>query len=59
MARLASQPLIALDQNIASSVSIGVATAEGCASLDALMAKADGALYNAKKQGRARVSRAE
>jgi diguanylate cyclase (GGDEF)-like protein len=59
IARLASQPLVALDQNISASVSIGVANADGCASLDELMAKGDAALYSAKKAGRARVTRAE
>ncbi len=58
LGRLASQPLIALDQSIASSISIGVADAGGCTTLDQLLAKADGALYEAKKAGRARVVRA-
>jgi diguanylate cyclase (GGDEF)-like protein len=57
LARMQAQPLTALDQNISTTVSIGVASAEGCSSLEELMARADQALYRAKKAGRARVTR--
>jgi PleD family two-component response regulator len=36
-----------------------VASANGCNSLEELLAKADGALYRAKNEGRARVSKAD
>jgi diguanylate cyclase (GGDEF)-like protein len=57
LTRLSAQPLTALDQNIPATVSIGVASAEGCNSLEELLERADQALYRAKKAGRARVSR--
>jgi diguanylate cyclase (GGDEF)-like protein len=57
LGRLQAQPLTALDQSIQATVSIGVASAEGCNSLEELLARADRALYRAKKAGRARVSR--
>jgi diguanylate cyclase (GGDEF)-like protein len=57
LARMQAQPLTALDQNISATVSIGVANAEGCSTLEELMARADQALYRAKKAGRARVTR--
>ena len=59
LARLQGHPLTALDQSITATVSIGVASADGCGSLEELLAKADGALYAAKKAGRARVVRAD
>jgi diguanylate cyclase (GGDEF)-like protein len=58
LGRVASRPLTVLDQNFATTLSIGVASAEGCNSLEELMARADAALYRAKKEGRARVCRA-
>jgi diguanylate cyclase (GGDEF)-like protein len=58
LGRVAARPLTVLDQNFATTLSIGVAGAEGCASLEELMARADAALYRAKKEGRARVCRA-
>ena len=57
--RLAARPISVLDQSLGATLSIGVASAEGCNNLEELMAKADGALYRAKKEGRARVCRAE
>jgi diguanylate cyclase (GGDEF)-like protein len=57
LGRLQAQPLTALDQSIQATVSIGVASADGCNSLEELLARADRALYRAKKAGRARVSR--
>jgi len=59
LARVAARPLSVLDQSLETTLSIGVAGAEGCQSLEELMAKADQALYRAKKEGRARVCRAE
>ncbi len=59
LARVAARPLTVLDQSLAATLSIGVATADGCSTLEELMAKADGALYRAKKEGRARVCRAD
>ena len=59
LARLTAHPLTALDQSINATVSIGVASADGCETLEELLAKADGALYAAKKAGRARVVRAD
>jgi diguanylate cyclase (GGDEF)-like protein len=59
LSRLSAHPLTALDQSIKATVSIGVATADGCSSLEELLAKADRALYAAKNAGRNRVVRAE
>jgi diguanylate cyclase (GGDEF)-like protein len=59
LGRVASRPLKVLDQSFATTISIGVASAEGCNSLEELMARADRALYRAKKDGRARVCRGE
>ena len=59
LARVASRPLTVLDQSFATTLSIGVASAEQCGTLEELMASADRALYRAKKEGRARVCRAE
>jgi diguanylate cyclase (GGDEF)-like protein len=58
LSRLASRPITVLDQSLTTTLSIGVSTADECASLDELLAKADQALYRAKKEGRARVCRA-
>jgi diguanylate cyclase (GGDEF)-like protein len=58
LGRVAARPLTVLDQSFATTLSIGVAGAESCASLEELMARADQALYRAKKEGRARVCRA-
>ncbi len=59
LTRVQQGPLHVLDQSLDTTLSIGVASADGCSSLEELMAKADGALYRAKKEGRARVCRAE
>jgi diguanylate cyclase (GGDEF)-like protein len=59
LGRLSARPIVVLDQTLATTLSVGVSSAEGCNSLEELMAKADGALYRAKKEGRARVCRAE
>ena len=55
LSRVASRPLTVLDQNFATTLSIGVASADGCDTLEELMARADRAMYRAKKEGRARV----
>jgi diguanylate cyclase (GGDEF)-like protein len=57
LGHVVSRPLTVLDQNFATTLSIGVASAEGCSSLEELMARADRAMYQAKKEGRARVCR--
>ena len=57
--RVTSRPITVLDQNLGCTLSIGVASADGCASLEELLAKADAALYKAKKEGRARVCKAD
>jgi diguanylate cyclase (GGDEF)-like protein len=57
--RVMSRPLTVLDQSFATTLSIGVAGAEGCSSLEELMARADRALYRAKKEGRSRVCKVE
>lgn len=57
--RLQQRPLSVLDQTISATLSVGVAGAAGCASVEELMARADAALYRAKKEGRARVCQAE
>jgi diguanylate cyclase (GGDEF)-like protein len=59
LARVQQRPLTVLDQSLATTLSIGVASAEGCNSLEELMAKADQALYRAKKEGRARVCKVD
>jgi diguanylate cyclase (GGDEF)-like protein len=59
LGRLAQHPLQVLDQSLSATVSIGVASAEGCSSLEELLARADAALYRAKKEGKSRVCRAE
>jgi len=58
LGRVAARPLTVLDQSFATTLSIGVAGAESCNSLEELMARADAALYRAKKEGRARVCKA-
>jgi diguanylate cyclase (GGDEF)-like protein len=58
VSRVAARPLTVLDQAFATTLSVGVASAEGCNSLEDLMARADRALYQAKKEGRARVCKA-
>ncbi len=58
LGRVVTRPLTVLDQSFAPSLSIGVATAEGCNHLEELMARADRALYQAKKEGRSRVCKA-
>jgi len=55
LSRVAARPLTVLDQNFATTLSIGVASADGCDTLEELMAQADRAMYRAKKEGRARV----
>jgi diguanylate cyclase (GGDEF)-like protein len=52
---VAARPLTVLDQSLAATLSIGVAGAEGCNSLEDLMARADQALFRAKKEGKSRV----
>ncbi len=59
LARVQQGPLRILDESLSTSLSIGVASADGCDSLEELMAKADRALYRAKQEGRARVCRAD
>jgi diguanylate cyclase (GGDEF)-like protein len=59
LGRVMSRPLTVLDQNLLATLSIGVASAEGCAGLEDLMARADQALYRAKKEGRSRVCKFE
>jgi len=59
LGRVQQRPLHVLDQSLATSLSIGVASAAGCDNLEELIAKADRALYRAKKEGRARVCRAD
>src|SRR5207248_2005869 len=54
LGRLAQHPLEVLDQSLTATVSIGVASAEGCSSLEELLARADAALYRAKKEGKSR-----
>jgi diguanylate cyclase (GGDEF)-like protein len=59
LGRVVSRPLTILDQSFATTLSIGVASAEGCTSLEELLARSDRALYRAKKEGRSRVCRAD
>jgi len=59
-ATISSRPLALNGQNIFASVSIGVASyPEDGRSMDALLARADRALYVAKEGGRNRVARFE
>src|SRR5437588_1279138 len=53
LSRLAARPIVVLDQSLNTTLSIGVSTADNCEALDELLAKADQALYRAKKEGRA------
>ncbi|MCA1827503.1 MAG: GGDEF domain-containing protein [Myxococcales bacterium] len=55
LGRVQQRPLSVLDQHLVTSLSIGIAAAKGCNSVEELLAKADRALYRAKKEGRARV----
>jgi diguanylate cyclase (GGDEF)-like protein len=59
LARVTTRPITVLDQSLPCTLSIGVASADGCASLEELLARADAALYKAKKEGRSRVCRAD
>jgi diguanylate cyclase (GGDEF)-like protein len=59
LSRVTSRPISVLDQSLTTTLSIGISTADNCATLEELLAKADQALYRAKKEGRARVCRAE
>ncbi|HEY2028999.1 MAG TPA: GGDEF domain-containing protein, partial [Myxococcales bacterium] len=59
LSRVQSRPLSVLDQHLLATLSIGVSSADGCASLEELMARADQSLYRAKKEGRARVCKFE
>ena len=59
LGRLAQHPLQVLDQSLTATISIGVASADGCSSLEELLARADAALYRAKKEGKSRVCRAD
>ena len=59
LGRVVSRPLTVLDQSFATTLSIGVAGADGCTSLEELLARADRALYRAKKEGRSRVCKAD
>ena len=59
LARVGVRPLSVLDKDLITTLSVGVATAEQCHSLEELMVKADRALYCAKKEGRNRVCTAD
>jgi diguanylate cyclase (GGDEF)-like protein len=59
LGRLSEHPLQVLDQQLIATVSIGIAQADGCNSLEELLARADQALYRAKKEGKSRVCCAE
>jgi diguanylate cyclase (GGDEF)-like protein len=59
LGRVLSRPLTVLDQNLSATLSIGVSSADTCATLEELMARADQSLYRAKKEGRARVCKFE
>ena len=59
LGRVVERPLHVLDQILATTLSVGVASADTCSSLDELLAKADQALYRAKNEGRSRVCRAD
>jgi two-component system, cell cycle response regulator len=49
---IAERPMVAKSSHILVTVSIGVATGTGESTVDALLASADSALYQAKKKGR-------
>ena len=50
--RLLGRPLTGLEREVRVTASIGVATSDGCTTLDQLFARADRALYQAKQAGR-------
>ncbi|MDX1755811.1 MAG: GGDEF domain-containing protein [Marinobacter sp.] len=52
---IASQSIEFEGQNIAATISVGVATIQGSESIDRLLQRADEALYQAKTQGRNQV----
>lgn len=54
-ARVASTPVVTRAGEVAITVSIGVASRVGAVTVDALLAEADAALYQAKADGRNRV----
>jgi diguanylate cyclase (GGDEF)-like protein len=59
LGRVMARPLTVLDQTLLATLSVGVASAEGCGSLEELLARADQSLYRAKKEGRSRVCKFE
>ena len=50
--RLLGRPLAGLERDVRVTASIGVATSEGCATIDELFSRTDKALYQAKSAGR-------
>ena len=50
--RLLGRPLTGVERDVRVTASIGVATSEGCQSLDELFSRTDKALYQAKSAGR-------
>jgi predicted signal transduction protein with EAL and GGDEF domain len=54
-AALAATPIVSNGGSIAATVSIGVASGSPTTAIDVLIARADDALYRAKKNGRNRV----
>ena len=57
--RLLGRPLTGLEKEVRVTVSVGVATSSGLASVDQLFARADRALYRAKQSGRGCVCKDE
>jgi diguanylate cyclase (GGDEF)-like protein len=57
LARIAAHPVTVFDNSFETRISIGVCDSVGCSSLEELLARADRALYRAKKEGKNRVSR--
>jgi diguanylate cyclase (GGDEF)-like protein len=57
-AALAATPIVSNGRSIAATVSIGVASGSPTTAIDMLIARADDALYRAKKNGRNRVETA-